>query len=286
MTARRSHPVPPKPASARRQPRAVSSAPALEFFDCDLMIGSTLRANVRGWDAAGAVAELDRCGIARALVYGNALGPDAFVAQNRIAVAAAASQPRLHACAVFPQFPLRRGQRVLSLVREIVRSGKRAFRLDREIGPASGALELEQFRDAAACWQFLARKRLPIFVPAAHLPACDARFAYDLEDIVAFGRRYPTLPVVLLNAPYVIERQLHLALARCRNLHLAITRFGLFGQLESFVAEFGAERFLFGSGAPGNDSAIARGAVAYAALPLAQRQLIAGGNLRRLLRLS
>ncbi|MBX3735575.1 MAG: amidohydrolase family protein [Candidatus Didemnitutus sp.] len=284
MTARRSRPPAQKSPPPRRAAASDSAAP-LEFFDCDLMLGSPLRTGLAGYDAASAVAELARCGVTQALVYGHALGPDAFATQNRIALDAASAQPRLHACVVLPQFPLRRGQRVLSLVRELVATGARAFRLEREVGPASGALELERFPDAAACWSLLARKRLPLFVPAAHFPVRDSRFAYGLDDVVALCRRHPTLPVVLLHAPYAIERQLYTALARAKNLHLAITRFGLFGQLESFVAEFGAERFLFGSGAPWNDPAIARGAVAYAALPLAQRRQIAGGNLRRLLRL-
>lgn len=284
MTARHKT-VPSRRKRPSRPLRSSAPVDTLEFFDCDLMLGSTLRSNVEGWDAARAVSELDRCGISRALVYGHALGPDAFVAQNRIAAAAAATQPRLEACTVLPQFPLHRGQRVLDLVQQLVRGGARAFRLDREISPASGNLELERFPDADSCWRFLAKKRVPVLIPAAHLPTGDGRFAYNLDDIVDFCRRYPALPVVLLSAPYVIERQLHVAMTRCRNLHLAITRFGLFGQLESLVAGFGAERFLFGSGGPWNDPAIARGAVAYAALTHAQRQLIAGDNLRRLLRL-
>lgn len=256
----------------------------LEFFDCDVLVGATLRAAVPGLDAQGVVAEMDRCGISRALIYGSSPAPDAFECQNRVARQAEAAQPRLCTCAVMPQFPAWRGQKVKAMLNELLEGGQRCFRLDHEIGPAAGPLELEDFVDAAACWRLLARNHIPVFIPGGHLPCRDKNFGYEVREVVALCRRYPTLPVVLLNCSYTIERQLYLALTACANLHIAVTRLGLFGQLESLVASFGPSRFLFGSGLPWNDPAIPRGTVAFAALPLRQRQLIAGGNLTRLLR--
>jgi hypothetical protein len=262
---------------------AASKENSVEFFDCDVLVGATLRSANPGFGGAALRAELNRCGIGRALAYTHGFGPCAWQAQNRKSCAAAAEQPGLVPCFVLPQYGPVLGESVLRPVVSLLAEGARCFRLDSEIGPASGPLTLENFPDSAAVWQRLQEARTPILIPGAHLPEANRRSAYGLDDIVAFCARHPALPVVLLSPPYALEQLLAHALGSVANLHLAVTRLGVFGQLEAFVRTFGARRFLFGSGLPFNDPAIACGVVRYANLTAAEKSLIASGNLERLL---
>lgn len=253
------------------------------FFDCDVLAGATLRAQHPGLDGLALQEELRRCGIARALVHTFALGPCAWMEQNRGTIAAAQAAPNLVPCPVLPQFGTSLGESVRSEVVALLDAGARCFRLESELGPASGPLLLEGFPDCDAVWRLLERTRVPVFIPAAHLPERNRRYGYDLDAVVALCARHPALPVILLGAPYALERQLAHALERAPNLHLSVARLGLFGQLEAFVRAFGAHRFLFGSGLPFNDPAIAAGLVRYAGLEPQQKAQIASENLERLL---
>jgi len=67
------------------------------------------------------------------------------------------------------------------------------------------------------------------------------------------------------------------------NLYATITLFGLFHQLESLAEMVGPERFLFATGLPRLDASIATGMLLYSSLPQKSLEMIAGGNLRRLL---
>lgn len=257
--------------------------PSLEFFDCDVLVGPTLRSQQQGLDSEALSAELTRAGIARALVYSHGFGPCAWEAQNQTVTALSAGHSNLSPCFILPQYGSVLGDCMLSTIETLVAEGARCFRIDAEIGPASGPLTLDRFPKSGTVWEYLARHRLPVLVPGAHLPEANRRFAYDLDAVVALCRHHPDLPVVLLNPPYAIERLLAHALAATGNLYLSITRLGVFGQLEAFVRMFGPRRFLFGSGLPFNDPAIPSGVVRYANLAHDEKVLIASGNLDRLL---
>jgi len=217
------------------------------------------------------------------LVYTHALGPNAWQEQNARTNQIATGPSGLVPCSVMPQYGATLGASVLPLIEAVLATGARALRLDAEIGPASGPLTLERFADSPAVWRRLEASRIPVLIPGGHLPETSRRFAYDLDDIVALCSRHPALPVVLLSPPYALEKQLAHALAAAPNLHLAMTRLAVFGQLEAFVHAFGARRFLFGSGLPFNDPAIPCGVVRYAALSADDKKLIGSGNLDRLL---
>ena len=95
---------------------------------------------------------------------------------------------------------------------------------------------------------------------------------------------FPRLPVVITeNRISYTQRKLYQALDSCPNLHLDVSTVWI-GRIVEFIAErWGAERLLFGSALPTRDPAVTIGQVAYADLPAADIEAIAGGNLRRLL---
>jgi hypothetical protein len=257
--------------------------PPLAFFDCDVLLGNTLRTQHAGFDPAELHTQLTCAGIGRALVFAHGFGPCAWEAQNRTTRTLISGQPGLLPCFVLPQYGPILGSGMLPEVEALLAQGARCFRLDAEIGPASGPLTLESFPQSDAIWRCLEQHRTPVLIPGAHLPEANRRFGYGLDAIVALCARHPALPVVLLSPPYAMEKLLAHALTATANLHLSIARLGVFGQLESFVRTFGPCRFLFGSGLPFNDPAIACGVVRYADLTVAEKRLIAAGNLERLL---
>ena len=67
------------------------------------------------------------------------------------------------------------------------------------------------------------------------------------------------------------------------NLYVDTSILSNFMVLEEMAARFGADRLLFGTGAPRYEGAGSITALRYAALSEIERQAIAGGNLERLL---
>jgi predicted TIM-barrel fold metal-dependent hydrolase len=260
-----------------------SAVSPVEFFDCDVLAGLTLCDAYPGMVGVALLGEMARCGISRALIYTHAIGPCAWEDQNRQTRVVAAAHRQLVPCAVLPQHGSALGLGMQAEIENLLAGGFRCFRLDAEIGPASGPLALDGFAQAEAIWGCLAAQRAPVFIPGGHLPDRNRRFGYGLPDVIALCHRHPALPVVLLNAPYALQHQLALAMESAPNLHLVVTRLGLFGQLEAFVRTFGGHRFLFGSGFPANDPAIVTGLVRYADLSPGDCHRIAAGNLHRLL---
>ena len=59
--------------------------------------------------------------------------------------------------------------------------------------------------------------------------------------------------------------------------------FGLFAGLEDFTQRFGAERLIFGTGLPEFAGSGCVAQLLYAEIDDAQKQLIAGGNLKRIM---
>lgn len=94
---------------------------------------------------------------------------------------------------------------------------------------------------------------------------------------------HPTLKLVILRAGYRIDRWLYPLLEKHTGLHLEISWYHTFGGIEAIARRFGAERLLFGTGAPIWEPAGPVGLVAYADLSEREKTLIASANLDRLL---
>ena len=96
---------------------------------------------------------------------------------------------------------------------------------------------------------------------------------------------FPRLPLVLLDIGYRADRFLFPLLQRFPSLHFDSATYLAHRQLESFVERFGSNRILFGSRLPFFPPASSLAVLATARIDKAARAAIAGGNLRRLLRM-
>jgi hypothetical protein len=127
-----------------------------------------------------------------------------------------------------------------------------------------------------AILEFLQDRNVPLWVDI---------WSVDPRDLIASARAFPKLPIVLLESHYV-QHILIKPLMRCiPQLHLELSRYESFGQVEELTSEFGAERLIYGSGYP----RYAMGTMLYYLhhCDLKDQELaaICSGNLRRLLRL-
>ncbi len=108
----------------------------------------------------------------------------------------------------------------------------------------------------------------------------------DWQDLYRLGKAYPQLRIVVESQPRKIIYQIRplFALMRdCPNVLLEISN--LTGPcFESALRCFGPERLIFGSFLPMNDPRVPLGMILDAEMPEADRKLVAGGNLRRIIR--
>ena len=106
-----------------------------------------------------------------------------------------------------------------------------------------------------------------------------------LNELDAVLTRHRNLNVVLQGARWDATRYLHWLMSKHPRLHLDLSAHQGNRAMEVFVEWFGADRILFGSGALDKSPGAAKAFVDYCTLDDAQKALIAGGNLARLMRL-
>ncbi len=111
-----------------------------------------------------------------------------------------------------------------------------------------------------------------------------AREDIEWNSLASMLENFPRLPVLLLESGYRADRYLFPLLRRHPNLYFDSSTYVAHRQLESFVERFGTDRLVFGSRLPLYTPGAALAALATARIPAEARLLIAGGNLRRLIR--
>lgn len=121
----------------------------------------------------------------------------------------------------------------------------------------------------------LQEHRVPLFVDVSEL---------DLPDAIALAKQYPDLPLILCGVSWSSDRVLFARLHEVPNLHLETWAFQGHRHYERFIAAFGSERLLFGTGLPFRSPGAARMMTCYEAISDQDRRNIAAGNLLRLLR--
>lgn len=107
------------------------------------------------------------------------------------------------------------------------------------------------------------------------------------EDPFAFFHelldRHPRLPVLLTDHVWSQQRHVHRLMQLHENLHIEFSAYQINRGIESYAAEFGDERLVFGTGGTEKSPGAARTYIDYAQLSAESKERIAGGNLRRLL---
>jgi hypothetical protein len=242
----------------------------MRFFDCNALVGvrgdrhvetpftvERLLEDMAYYDIHGALL----C-VAAAKEYYPTRG-------NELAVKAASASPRLAACWVL--LPHHAGEMAppRELLRQMERAGVRAARLcPKTHGYGTHALVIGELLSA------LAEAKLPVFLDRAEV---------ELAQVDELCRNHPGLPLVLCGVSWGEDRALLPLLKAHGNLHLETSAFQGHRAYERVAREVGAERLLFGTEWPFRSPGAARMMAVYERLEPEERELIAHGNLERLL---
>ena len=240
----------------------------MQLFDCNCSYGISGRPPLRyAKDTAELLAEMDWCGIERALVYHAGMRFNDAIAYNaRLAEEVAGSERLAGSWAILPsqtgEFP-----RPEALLGEMKANGIRALRAF----PDEHRYQLDR-RTFGELFDALIEQRIPLFVK---------------QNIVAIGgllAECPGLTVVAMNVgPHSLERYLRPLLDAFSTLQVETSHYMVDGLIEGFVERYGPDRLLFGSGFPDVCSGAALLRLAHAEIDDTAREAIAGGNLERLL---
>ncbi len=246
---------------------------SLRFFDAYVALGPlTVPILVQELPTVASLrAELDRAGIAAALVYSTvALDYDPATG-NELLMTALADEADLHPCWVLLPPATQEFPPPAALLRTMAERGVRAARLCPS--PARHNFSLDPWCSGDLL-SALAGAHLPLFL--------------DLDDtnwsqVAALLAKYPTLPLVLTGVTYRIDRYLFPLLAQFPQLHIELSGYQGLHALETVVSRFGPERLLFGSHLPLFEPGATITHLCYAAFDDDAKALIAHGNLERLL---
>jgi len=251
------------------------AARELDFFDCNVWFGLPMNRPAGAHkpppaDAAELLAEMDRAGIREALVWHamqRDIGP---VGGNPVLAEAVHGAKRLHGCwAILPPHT-----RELGTAEEFFRAAKKAG--------------IRAFRAFPDMHRFLLRReavgQLMERLVAMRAPLVLRVGDVGWEGIYNLMAAYPELTLILANmGVWNNDRQFRPLIELYPNVHIETSGQITDGGIEAFVASYGPDRLLFGSGFPESYFGSLMLAIAHAEIPLAAKRAIAGGNLRRLL---
>ncbi len=248
------------------------------YFDCDVMIGqSRIPIADEMADAGALLKQMDRYGIENSLFYYRH-------GVNARGASEAAMSDRLELCWVLSVALRGPKDRLEDEVDRMMEAGAKAARFLASDGPSDPPVVIKPFL-LGKLYERLQRHRAPLLLEGSPLYRPAGTATYGIEDVDEICSGYPDLPVILLRTHRSLQTQLALLMRKHKNLYFTHALNTLYGQLEQVVELVGAERVLFGSQMPYWDPSLPIGMLNYAELSVETKKLVAGNNLRRLLRL-
>ncbi len=245
----------------------------LKFLDCNCQVGRYSAPQpeaVKLTEPAGLVEELNYNGISGALVYhalAKELSPS--VGNSRL-LREIVGQPLYPCWAVMPHYTGEMAE-PRKLVDTMISRGVRAARLF----PATQQFKLSEW----CCGELFAeleRRKVPVFVELDQTGGWD-----EIAGILA---AHPKLRLTVLRPNYRNDRYLYPLFERYPHFSIEISFYQVTSGIQTVCRRFGAERLLFGTGLPWYNAGVPISMVTYAEISDEEKQLIAGGNLRRLMR--
>lgn len=127
---------------------------------------------------------------------------------------------------------------------------------------------------AGALFDALAEHHVPVLVDIREL---------DWDGIAGVLAAHPGMPLIVLGFYYRCDRFVYPLLEKYPDLYLESNTYGVFEGIEMVCARFGADRLIFGTGLPDLEAGGPMALITYADISDEDKQLIAGGTMRRLL---
>lgn len=249
----------------------------LSLFDSNCRLGrSELTTSDAPATVSELIAEMDRCGIAEALVHHSIASENHPVVGNKRLLNEIQSNQRLHGCwVVLPPASFEMSEPP-QLVESMLAAGIKAARML----PSRHRFLLSSW-SIDPLLEELARHNLPLFIDYER-PHWSANVV-DYNEIYRICSQFPSLPLVLVREGIGSVRYLYPLLSELENLYLEVSYYQAASGLADISARFGARRLLFGTGLPFYAAGPPISMLVHAELSPEEQRLIAGGNLRRLL---
>ena len=241
----------------------------LDFFDCNAQIGRFGTPVAESFFAPGELLEkLAPLGIRRALVY-HALAKELHPADGNPVLLDEIEGLPLTPCWVAMPHHTGEMPQPFELVERMKAYGVPAARLF----PTLHSFSLSDWCAGDLLDAFEAN-RVPVFLELAQT---------NWDHIAAALVSHPDLRLVLVQTSYRCDRLLYPLLEKYPNLAIEISNYMVSGGIEAICGRFGASRLLFGTGSPMLEPGGPVAMVTYAEIADEDKQLIAAGNLERLL---
>lgn len=222
------------------------------------------------------VQEMDYIGIDQALTYHATARQYQTRQGNQLLMREIAPYPRLVACWVVQPHQTGEFDTPDELVRRMAEAHVRVVRF------FPGITDQRIFISpwtTGPLFEALAAARIPLLLDFNFF----RRDEPDWHTIAEILTAYPDLPLILVRIGSRSDRTLYPLLQRFSNVYLETSGYNAFRGIEAICRRFGAERLIFGTGMPFNAGGGAVAALTYAQIDDHEKQLIASGNLVRLL---
>jgi predicted TIM-barrel fold metal-dependent hydrolase len=244
----------------------------MKFFDCNAFFGlPALRPLAPVATAEELLAEMDRAGVERALVWHIAQHDAAPRVGNQLLADAIAPHPRLMGCwTVLPN-----QAREFPAPAELFRQMKTARVVALRVFPNAHKFLLNAVT-MGDLLESMAARRVPLFV--------SVRRGMERHDVYNLLAEFPDLVCVICDPGcWGEDRLFRPLLERYPNVYVDTAQYLLDGGIEALVADYGPQRILFGSGFPESYFGGMMMALKHAQISDEAKVLIAHCNLERII---
>lgn len=254
-----------------------AAARALNLFDANCFFGPVSRPQPGSFDTPEQLlAEMDRLGIAEALVYHADARWHSPARGNEALLAQVGGRARLHPSWVLLPPQTSGMPEPEALVEEMVSKGVRAARMF----PREHTFCLSEWC-LGSLVEKLEEARVPLFLDFDRRHWAEEIVPW--EQVAGLCERHPRLPVVLVHESLGSVRNLFALMERYENLLVETSYFVPHHGIEEVCIRFGGNRLLFGTGMPLYEGGGPIGSLALSGTDEANKRLVGGENVRRLL---
>jgi uncharacterized protein len=245
----------------------------MQFYDCNAFVGLPARRELYAPapSAQEILAEMDFCGVERALVWHIAQHDASPQLGNQLLSGMIQSAPRLRGCwAILPN-QAHEFAPFDAFMQEMRQARVAALR----VFPNEHHFLLNEV--AMGSWlEGMNARRVPLFLSLTR--------GVDWQSVYALLAEFPNLVCVLCDhGCWGEDRRFRPLIERYPHVYVDTAQYLLDGGIEAFVADYGPGRMLFGSGFPASYLGGMMLAIKHAKIPEEAKAAIASGNLERIL---
>ena len=212
--------------------------PRIPVFDANIRVGDLPGQAAPCRDRAALLAEMDRHGVERAVIY-HALTEEVSPIEGNLLLepwlGADARKNGARCDRLVPQWSILPTAASLAQVQ--------ALHEQRRVS----SVRLHDTRVAGLPFRPWAYDRLLAWLSAQRIPAWIPLPGADADELVTTLQGHPDLVTVLVGAHYVHHLQVRPLLTRLPNAHLELSRYEPIGEIEALCHEFSANRLVYGS---------------------------------------